>query len=108
MSDQLDLFARPLRSMSRRSDPATSHGAAVVALHGAPNLRLRCLQALQATEQGLTDFELAAVVGRQQTSVGKRRLELQRAGFVGPLMCGGVQVRRPSPTNTPALVWVAL
>lgn len=32
--------------------------------------------------QGLTDFELGASVGRAQTSAGKRRVELERAGLI--------------------------
>jgi hypothetical protein len=95
--------------MARRSDPPTSHGAAVVALFDAPNLRARCLDALrEAGPAGLDDFALAAAVERQQTSAGKRRLELCRQGLVGPLMVDGKQVRRLSPSGTPALVWVAL
>lgn len=100
---------QPSRGMFRRSDPATSQGAAVVALHDAAGLRAQCLSALvRCGAEGATDFELASMVGRQQTSAGKRRLELQRAGLVAALIVDGVQVRRPAPSGTPALVWVAV
>lgn len=46
---------------------------------------------------------LAERVGLQQTSAGKRRLDLLRDGLVKPL----VDVRRLSPSGTPAQVWVA-
>lgn len=49
---------------------------------------------------GLTDFELAEIMGRQQTSVGKRRGELARAGLIV-----GTTQRRPSPSGSPAIVW---
>lgn len=49
---------------------------------------------------GLTDFELASVMGRQQTSIGKRRGELVRAGLII-----GTTERRPSPSGSAAIVW---
>jgi hypothetical protein len=35
-----------------------------------------------ANPDGLTDFELGAMVGRQQTSAGKRRGELRDLGYI--------------------------
>ena len=98
--------------MFRNTDPATSREAAVIALETAPNLRERCHQALVAAgPEGLDDFALAAVVGRGQTSAGKRRLDLVRQGRVAPLIrwVDGrwQQVRRLSPSGSPTLVWVA-
>jgi hypothetical protein len=48
-------------------------------------------------DDGLTDFEYP---GLQQTSAGKRRLELQRAGLVEDS-----GRRRPSPSGSPVIVW---
>ena len=46
---------------------------------------------------GCTDFEHPGI---QQTSAGKRRLELQRAGLVEP-----TGVRRPTPSGSMSIVW---
>lgn len=51
-------------------------------------------------EGDATDFELAERTGVQQTSIGKRRLELVRDG----LACD-TSLRRPSPTGSLAIVW---
>lgn len=47
-----------------------------------------------------TDFELADVTGTAQTSIGKRRGELVKAGLVE-----ATSERRPSPSGSPAVVW---
>lgn len=108
MSGQLSL------DMYRTADPATSRDAAVLALETADTLRGRCLRALRdAGTDGLDDFALAAVVGRQQTSCGKRRLELVRAGLAAPRIVWDeaaqrwVQDRRTAPSGASTLVWVA-
>lgn len=108
----LDMTAGPLY---RPTDPDTSRDAAVLALETAETLRDRCLQALRAAgEHGLTDFETAAIVGRQQTSTGKRRLELERAGLVAPRLVidpktlALIPDRRPTPSGATAIVWVAV
>lgn len=49
---------------------------------------------------GLTDFELADLIGSQQTSAGVRRKELERAGLVV-----ATTNRRPSPSGKPVIVW---
>lgn len=49
---------------------------------------------------GLTDFELADLTGKAQTSVGKRRGELATAGLIV-----ATTERRPSPSGSPAIVW---
>lgn len=106
----LDMTAGP---KYRSSDPATSRDAAVIAMETAANLRDRCLRALrEAGPAGLDDFALAAAVGRQQTSAGKRRLELLRVGLVAPRIVQNdrgdwVQERRLAPSGAPTLVWVA-
>lgn len=85
-------------ALARTTDPATSHEAAPGSARRSAGQRL-VLDALAAHGPG-TDFDLAEWTGRQQTSMGKRRLELQRAGLVEPT--GG---RRPSPSGSAALVW---
>lgn len=66
----------------RPSDPDTSHEAAA---SQTPERRSRgqwlVLRAL-AEHGPLTDFQHQAINGLQQTSAGKRRRELQRAGLV--------------------------
>ena len=42
----------------------------------------RVLQAHADNPNGLNDFALALIVVRKQTSAGKRRLELERAGLI--------------------------
>ena len=98
--DLTDSALRPLfeEPCARRTDPVTAHDAAA---RVSPNgTRARALLALNACAHGLTDFELAERTGVGQTSIGKRRLELLRAGLVE-----GTDERRPSPSGTPALVW---
>lgn len=88
----------------RATDPDTSHGAAAQAAKRAPRHREIALRVLrEALPDGLSDFELAERTGVPQTSIGKRRLELQRMGLVEP-----TGERRPSPTGTPAMVWRAM
>lgn len=87
----------------RTTDPDTSRAAAELAAQTAPTLRARCLDALEAAgPDGMTDFELAAVVGRQQTSAGVRRKELVQMGLVV-----ATPMRRPTPSGATAIVWIA-
>jgi hypothetical protein len=81
----------------RVTDPDTSHDAA--ALDRARD-RDRAYAALARAPEGLTDFELGAAIGRQQTSAGKRRGELRDAGLV---VDSGE--RRPAPSGSRAIVW---
>lgn len=108
---QLDLFSAP---SWRTSDPATSRDAAVLNLPNRGAHQALALAALRAAgEVGLTDFELELETGVKQTSIGKRRLELLRAGLVEPRMVVDpdslrlVQDRRRAPSGASALVWVA-
>ena len=84
----------------RNSDPETSQAAAL----RMPNLRSRDRLTVLRTHamhpQGLTDFELAALLQRQQTSVGKRRGELRDAGLITKS-----PARRLAPSGSPAIVW---
>jgi hypothetical protein len=87
--------------MVRATDPATSRDAARLAKLTAGTVRTKCLLALaDAGERGLTDFELGAAVGRQQTSAGKRRGELVEAGYVE-----NTHEKRPAPSRAFAAVW---
>lgn len=50
--------------------------------------------------RGLTDFELGDLMHRQQTSAGKRRLELERDGLVEH-----TDIKRLAPSGSMATVW---
>jgi hypothetical protein len=89
--------------LARLFDPETSHLAAQDASRTADTVRARCLAALrEAGTDGLTDFELAEKVGRQQTSAGVRRCELVKVGLVE--WSGQT---RPAPSGSQARVWRA-
>ena len=91
----------PLTPGARTTDPGTSHAAAANARRRIGASHRRVLAALvQAGERGLTDFELAEMTGRKQTSFGVRRGELVKAGLVH--RTGGT---RPSDTHSDAAVW---
>jgi len=81
MTDQLDLLAEIAPTMSR-------------------NKWLALNALVEAGSKGLTDFELEARVGVQQTSIGKRRGDLVKLGLVE-----ATYRFRPSPSNTPSMVW---
>lgn len=85
---------------ARKTDPDTSHKAA----KRDPNVRAhdRMLTLLEHFRHpnGLTDFELAANHGRQQTSLGKRRGELRDMGLIYD-----TGLRRPAPSGSSAIVW---
>jgi len=89
--------------VARHCDPDTSHEAARLASLNARTNRQRALAALRAAPFGLTDFELSAIVGVAQTSIGVRRLELVRAGLVER-----TEYTRPSPSGAKAIVWRAV
>lgn len=90
-------FGEPL---ARRTDPETSHKAAKRMIPRAGTDRMAVLLELYKRRAGLTDYDLARLLGRQQNSMGKRRGELRDAGFVEP-----TEHRRPAPTGSPTIVW---
>lgn len=92
-----------LWSMARTSDPDTSWMAAADALSHADTDRARALVELRAHPDGLTDFELGALIGRQQTSAGKRRGELRDQGLVY-----NSGYKRPAPSGSLSIVWKAV
>lgn len=54
----------------------------------------------------MTDYELEAVSGRQKNSIGKRRLDCQRAGLVEVVLLeDGSKLKRPGPSGSSCLVW---
>lgn len=68
--------------------------------------RLLALRTLAANPAGLTDFELSAATGWQQTSIGKRRGELFKVGLVEVAVdAHDHPIKRPAPSGSPALVW---
>lgn len=85
---------------ARNSDPETSHRAAARDPQRKAKDRAKVWAAHLANPDGLTDFELADIVGRQQTSAGKRRGELRDLGLIE-----ATELRRPAPSGSPAIVW---
>lgn len=95
----LDLFDID-KPGSRHSDPWTSHEAASLYRKGRLTDRVRVLLAHSHRPDGLTDFELAEIVSRQQTSAGKRRLELMDRQLIQQ-----TETWRLSPSGTRSIVW---
>tara|TARA_R110000868_G_scaffold272773_2_gene532008 strand:+ start:1930 stop:2301 length:372 start_codon:yes stop_codon:yes gene_type:complete len=91
--------------IARNTDPETSHSAADDATFKASKHRILALQTLY-TFGPLTDFELAAKTGLQQNSIGKRRKDCQDAFLIDVLLDeNGMNVKRPAPSGSKALVW---
>ncbi len=90
----------------RTGDQATSVAAGRAAGFRASEGRLLALRTLAAHPDGLTDFELAALTGIAQTSIGKRRGECAAAGLVQAVMISAdVTLKRPAPSGAAAIVW---
>lgn len=87
-------------ALARTTDPDTSHIAAASQtprkLSAGRLLALRTL----AEHGPLTDFELADITGKAQTSIGCRRADLKKAG-----LAADTGQRRASPSGSPAIVW---
>ncbi len=86
---------RRTKGMTRHSDGDTPRLAAQKVLPRLSTDRARVKECLE-TFGPMTDFQLAERLGGQQTSLGKRRLELK---------CVDTGLRRPSPSGSPAVVW---
>lgn len=87
---------------ARNSDPVTSHIAAKMNPAGRETDRDLVLRLLR--DHGpMTDFELAALVNRQPTSLGCRRKQLCDLGLVEY-----AGYTRPTTTGASARVWQAL
>jgi hypothetical protein len=91
------LFDHPA---ARATDPETSHMAAGRALSRKASDQRLVLAIHAANPDGLTDFELAEIADRAQTSLGVRRGELRDHGLI---VNSGL--RRPSPSGSPSIVW---
>lgn len=103
IGEQLDLVDWAQKS-SRATDPETSRLAAEKAGKFRRHGWLLVLEHLAAGAK--TDFELADVTGIAQTSIGKRRGECRDEGWVEVATDDdGKRMTRPSPNNSPALVW---
>ena len=102
MTAQRNLWDDDLDGMARHTDPDTSWDAAADALCNADTHRARVLATLRAHPGGLTDFELAELLGLQQTSAGKRRGELRDLGYVE-----NSGRKRPAPSGSMSIVWRA-
>lgn len=87
--------AWPMGPAARATDPDTAKAAA--SQQAANPDRLSEAAAYHRGADGLTDFQHGYL---QQTSAGKRRKELQRAGLVEDS-----GTRAPSPSGSPAIVW---
>jgi len=87
----------------RATDPPTSVEAAEAHVSQRLTDRKRALELLERASNGLTDFELADLMGRQQTSAGKRRGELRDLGAVRDS-----GRRRAAPSGSRAIVWEAV
>lgn len=94
-----DLFDYAAKAV-RRTDPATSKQAARRNPDQRSVDRLRVLKLHAEHPEGLTDFQLAAILRGQQTSLGKRRGELRDEGLIAE-----TTERRPSPSGSPSIVW---
>lgn len=100
MISTIDIWPMP---GARITDPETSHEAASAHPEQREIDRDRALRLLREHPEGLTDFELGDLMGRGQTSAGKRRGELRDAGKV---IDSGE--RRKAPSGSRAIVWRAL
>ena len=84
---------------ARLTDPVTSHEAARSVAPRAGTDRAKVLQTLLDAGQPITDFKLAELLGRAQTSVGVRRGELTRQGLVEAAGIG------TSPSQSKCITW---
>ncbi len=97
-------YALAHQPMTRTRDRSTSIAAA--ASVRVTESQLLALRTLAEHPAGLTDFELADLTKRQQTSIGKRRVDLYHAGLVEEAIDGQEHVlKRPAPSGSPATVW---
>ena len=88
---------------ARHDNIETSWEAAHDAEFHASEGRIAALRALAV--RPMTDYELAEHTHFQQNSIGKRRLDCQRAGLVEVWRINGVKQKRPGPTGSMCFVW---
>lgn len=102
MGETLDLLSWT-PPIARNSDCETSHAAAAMASMRASEDRLLVLRLL--ADGPKTDFEIADITGRQQTSLGKRRGDCVDYGLVEVAKDGDEILKRPAPSGSMARVW---
>ena len=89
---------------TRRTDPETSHQAARDAAWLQAANRGLALRLIRAEgPRGMTDYELATASGIAVNSIGVRRGELYRKGYVEK-----TTMRRPSGVGSAMIVWRAI
>jgi len=98
--DLSDIFG-PFPGGARGTDPDTSWYAAYRDLSRRSGDRIVALDVHYRYPNGLTDYELAAYMARQQNSAGKRRGELRDRGLI---VDSGIE--RDAPSGSPCIVWV--
>lgn len=94
-----DAVDRP-HAFAHRGAGDTERGAAELEFPRSRTHRLRCLEALAAAENGLSDPELAAVTGLYLYTAAPRRVELRDGGWVEDS-----GLRRSTDQGAPAVVW---
>lgn len=101
---ELPVAAGPV---ARASDPWTSHAAGRQAADpkNLTDAQGCVLSALASNRR--TDHEVAAVKRMHGGTAAKRRLDLQRAGLVRPVVVDGETLTRPTPHGRRAIVWEA-
>jgi hypothetical protein len=101
MTKEVQLSLLDIGPGVRNSDPDTSRKAANRHDVGRDTDRAKALLChYDKRIDGLTDYELADLMGRQQNSAGKRRTELRDSGMVED-----TGMRRPAPSGSPCIVW---
>lgn len=95
----IDIFSDP--PAHRHNDPDTSRNAKQYNLKGD---RIAVLKEFYHVHcrglDGMTDYELAARLHKQQNSAGKRRGELRDHGYIED-----TPIRRAAPSNALCIVW---
>jgi hypothetical protein len=87
---------QPEPPAARCTDPDTSHEAAAI-----PRSQQRAAVFEAFRELGTaTDYEISVHLGINRCSAGKRRVELQRDGWIA-----ATDERRPTDTGARAIVW---
>jgi hypothetical protein len=108
--DLFSFFGGP--GAARTGDPETSWEAAYRDVDGKQSDRRRVLLTHDEAAKlgyppfGLTDYDLASAMGRQQNSVGKRRGELRDRGLIeAVLLPNSRPMKRPAPSGSASIVW---
>lgn len=98
LDEFLALLGMPPAPAHRRGDPDTSREAKAF---GLTKDRIDVLADYLRNPEGMTDYEVAAHLRKQQNSAGKRRGEWKALGYIDP-----TEERRPNPrTNAKCIVW---